>query len=136
MMNQEQIQGKFKQLKGKAKQQWSRLTDEDFQEGSVDRLVGRITELYGITKAEAQKAMDDLMGNLEGGITGKVHKISDDLSGYVEQGQKKLEDVAHNIKEQSQEWYESIDKCMKEKPIASLAVALGVGALLGLLLSR
>ncbi len=55
-MNWDQIEGKWKQLKGSAKQQWGKLTDDDleFISGSKDKLVGRLQERYGIKKEDAQ----------------------------------------------------------------------------------
>jgi uncharacterized protein YjbJ (UPF0337 family) len=55
-MNWDQIEGKWKQLKGSAKQQWGKLTDDDldFISGSKDKLVGRLQERYGIQKEDAQ----------------------------------------------------------------------------------
>lgn len=144
MMNQEQIKGKIQQVKGIAQQEWSKLKDEDFQEGSMERLAGRITELYGITKAEAQKKLDELMDTLGDAVDGSsgnkvadsMHKMGDKISEYAEQGHKKLEEAADGIKHQSQEWYDYMDKCVKEKPLATLAIALGVGALIGSIISR
>jgi uncharacterized protein YjbJ (UPF0337 family) len=59
-MNWDQIEGKWKQLKGSAKQQWAKLTDDDLKliSGKKDELVGRIQERYGITKEEAQRQAD------------------------------------------------------------------------------
>jgi uncharacterized protein YjbJ (UPF0337 family) len=59
-MNWDQIEGKWKQLKGSAKQQWGKLTDDDLTRisGKKDELVGRIQERYGITKEEAQRQAD------------------------------------------------------------------------------
>jgi uncharacterized protein YjbJ (UPF0337 family) len=59
-MNWDQIEGKWKQLSGSARNQWGRLTDDDFQAltGQKDQLVGRIQERYGIAKAEVEKQVD------------------------------------------------------------------------------
>jgi uncharacterized protein YjbJ (UPF0337 family) len=60
-MNWDQIEGKWKQFKGSAKQQWAKLTDDDLQyiSGNRDRFVGRLQERYGIAKEEAQKQCDN-----------------------------------------------------------------------------
>ncbi len=60
-MNWDEIQGAWKQYKGKAKEQWGKLTDDDWDvvEGKKDQLVGRIQERYGMAKAEAQKQADE-----------------------------------------------------------------------------
>jgi uncharacterized protein YjbJ (UPF0337 family) len=60
-MNWDQIQGKWTQMKGSIKQKWGKLTDNDLDviAGSKDKLVGRIQELYGIKKDEAQRQCDE-----------------------------------------------------------------------------
>jgi uncharacterized protein YjbJ (UPF0337 family) len=59
-MNWDQVEGKWKQLKGGAKQQWAKLTDDDliFINGKKDELVGKIQERYGISREEAQRQAD------------------------------------------------------------------------------
>ena len=60
-MNWDRVEGNWKQLKGKAREQWGKLTDSDFDQiaGKKDQLVGRIQERYGITKEEAQQQADE-----------------------------------------------------------------------------
>jgi uncharacterized protein YjbJ (UPF0337 family) len=60
-MNWDQIQGKWTQVKGSAKQQWGKLTDNDLDviAGSKDKLVGKIQERYGIKKEEALRQFDN-----------------------------------------------------------------------------
>jgi len=60
-MNWDQIKGKWMQFKGKAKEQWGDLTDDDLDriEGNRDQLAGRIQERYGIAKEEAERRVDD-----------------------------------------------------------------------------
>ncbi len=51
-MNEDEAQGKWKQLQGRAKRAWGELTDDDFlkAEGSTDKLHGIVQEKFGITK--------------------------------------------------------------------------------------
>ena len=60
-MNWDQIEGMWKQLTGSAREQWGKLTEDDWQTiaGKKDQLVGRIQERYGIAKAEAEKQADE-----------------------------------------------------------------------------
>ncbi len=55
-MNWDQIEGKWKQMKGSVKQQWGKLTDDDLDviAGNKDQLVGKIQERYGISKEKAE----------------------------------------------------------------------------------
>lgn len=61
MMNKDEISGNWKQLKGKAKEQWGKLTDDDMTviEGKRDQLVGKIQERYGYAKDQAEKEVSD-----------------------------------------------------------------------------
>lgn len=60
-MNSDQLQGKWKQVKGTVKERWGKLTDDDVDviNGQSDQLVGKIQEKYGIAKEEAQRQVDD-----------------------------------------------------------------------------
>lgn len=55
-MNRDRIQGNWKQLTGKVKEQWGKLTDDqiDVIAGMRDQLAGKLQESYGITKDEAE----------------------------------------------------------------------------------
>ncbi|WP_188967129.1 CsbD family protein [Neoroseomonas lacus] len=56
-MNSDMIAGNWKQLTGKVKEQWGKLTDDDLTviEGKRDQLVGRVQERYGIAKDKAEE---------------------------------------------------------------------------------
>lgn len=56
-MNWDRIQGDWKQLTGRAKEQWGQLTDDDLSvvAGRRDQLAGKIQERYGVAKEEAEK---------------------------------------------------------------------------------
>ena len=60
-MNSDQVEGKWKQLKGTVKEKWGDLTDDDLKiiGGKKDVLAGKIQERYGITREEAQKQADE-----------------------------------------------------------------------------
>jgi len=60
-MNWDKIEGNWKQMSGKAREKWGKLTDSDFETaaGKKDQLVGRIQERYGIAKDEANRQADD-----------------------------------------------------------------------------
>ena len=58
-MNWDRIEGNWKQLKGSAKAQWGKLTDDhlDVLTGQHTQMAGRLQELYGISKDEAEKQL-------------------------------------------------------------------------------
>lgn len=60
-MNWDQVEGNWKQFKGKAREKWGQLTDDDFDRiaGQRDQLIGRIQERYGVAKSQAEKEVKD-----------------------------------------------------------------------------
>ena len=56
-MNPDRIRGQWKQVKGRLKEQWGRLTDDDLDviAGKRDQLLGRIQERHAVAKDEAEK---------------------------------------------------------------------------------
>ena len=60
-MNWDHIEGNWKQFKGKAREKWGQLTDDDFDRiaGQRDQLIGRIQERYGVAKDKAETEVKD-----------------------------------------------------------------------------
>jgi uncharacterized protein YjbJ (UPF0337 family) len=64
-MNWDMIEGDWKQFKGQVKEKWGKLTDDNLDTiaGKRDQLAGKIQEMYGITKDQAEsqvKAFEEL----------------------------------------------------------------------------
>lgn len=61
-MNDDIIEGNWKQLKGKVREQWGKLTDDDVDEiaGRRDHFIGKVQEKYGTTKEDAIKEWEKL----------------------------------------------------------------------------
>lgn len=56
-MNWDRIEGNWKQFRGKAQEQWGKLTNDELDriEGNRDQLIGRIQERYGVARNEAER---------------------------------------------------------------------------------
>ena len=61
------MKGEFKQLRGKLRAKWGKLTDNDveFIAGKKDILIGKIQERYGHSKDEAEKQVDAFYDELD-----------------------------------------------------------------------
>jgi len=66
-MNRDTLKGQWKQVKGRAKETWGKLTDDDLLrvEGNAERLAGIVQERYGITKDEAGKQIDQFLSGID-----------------------------------------------------------------------
>ena len=60
-MNWDQIEGSWKQMTGKIRQKWAKLTDDDLTNiaGKKDQLIGKLQERYGLQKDAADKEVSD-----------------------------------------------------------------------------
>jgi uncharacterized protein YjbJ (UPF0337 family) len=60
IVNQDTLKGQWTQLKGRVREQWGKLTDDDLDQiqGRSEQLIGRIQERYGIARDEAQRQLD------------------------------------------------------------------------------
>lgn len=60
-MNQDRIQGRWKQLKGKVREQWGRLTEDDLDviAGRRDQLLGRIQQRHGMAREDAVREVGE-----------------------------------------------------------------------------
>jgi uncharacterized protein YjbJ (UPF0337 family) len=56
-MNWDRVEGNWKQLRGKVREQWGKLTNDhiDAINGRRDMLAGKIQEAYGVGKDEAER---------------------------------------------------------------------------------
>ena len=60
-MNWDKVQGDWKQFKGKIKEQWGRLTDDELEKihGHREQLSGAIQKRYGVAKDEAERQLKE-----------------------------------------------------------------------------
>lgn len=66
-MNDDILQGKWKQLRGRLKESWGVLTDDELDqiEGRRDRLSGKLQERYGYSKMEAEEEINRFLKDIE-----------------------------------------------------------------------
>jgi uncharacterized protein YjbJ (UPF0337 family) len=59
-MNKDVFEGKWKQIRGQAKDWWGKLTDDDLERagGKYDKLVGLLQEKYGYTREHAEEEIN------------------------------------------------------------------------------
>jgi uncharacterized protein YjbJ (UPF0337 family) len=62
-MNEDILRGQWSQLKGRVRQEWGRFTNDDVARIDGDRevLLGRLQELYGRTREEAEEELEQFL---------------------------------------------------------------------------
>lgn len=66
LMNKNTLHGDWNIIKGKIKQQWGKLTDNEIDEvsGNMDELVGKVEKSYGLSKERAKEQYDEFRRTL------------------------------------------------------------------------
>jgi uncharacterized protein YjbJ (UPF0337 family) len=61
-----EVKGKWNQIKGRMRQQFGKLTDDDFERaaGHRDELIGKVQQRYGIAKEDAERRLDRFVQDL------------------------------------------------------------------------
>jgi len=65
--NEDVLAGKWKQARGKVKQWWAKLTDNDLDRigGRMEELIGVVQERYGYTRDQAEKEVAEFLGQFQ-----------------------------------------------------------------------
>ena len=65
-VNESKVQGQWKQLAGKVKAKWGKLTDDDLTiaDGNSEYLEGKLQERYGIARDEAKRQVKEFSSRL------------------------------------------------------------------------
>lgn len=66
-MNWQQVEGNWMQIKGRVKQRWGKLTNDDLDaiDGKREELLGRIQEREGVAREQAERQVDEFVRKLE-----------------------------------------------------------------------
>lgn len=94
-MNQDILQGKWKEIRGGLKKQWGKLTDDDIRriEGSLDQITGIIQQRYGYTKERAEHEISHFLKAYQDHMQDygkRVKTYGDHLQDYGEDVQSKV----------------------------------------------
>jgi uncharacterized protein YjbJ (UPF0337 family) len=59
-MNRDTLKGQWMQIKGRVREQWGKLTDDeiDQMQGNAEQLIGKVQERYGRTREQAEQEVN------------------------------------------------------------------------------
>lgn len=126
MMNQQEIQGNWNEIKGKLQRRWAQLTEDDLRafSGSVDELVGTIQRKTG----ESREAIEHYLSQLaEQGAD-----MAEQARQYAQQARERVGQASAMVSEQFRTGLSSAEGMVRERPGQSLAAAFGAGIIAGL----
>lgn len=143
MVNEQTLQGNWNEIKGKLRDKWGQLTNDDLQQaqGNTDQLIGLIQRKTG----EARGAVEKFLGDLTSGGGSSVSQAAETAREYAHQAMDAVQQRSKQAAEQFQQRYgaaadsmrhsyEEAETMIRERPAESAAVCFGVGMLVGVIL--
>jgi uncharacterized protein YjbJ (UPF0337 family) len=137
-MDWNRIEGDWKQIKGSVKERWGKLTDDDLTiiRGRRDQLEGKLQERYGYAKERARREIEDWYRSTEFNLADTIKTLRVEIQGLtstvahiankqIGRAQVKATEAAHDAEE-----------AIAQHPFTAIAIALGLGFLLGVLTRR
>jgi len=139
-INAQELQGQWNSLRGRVKEKWGQLTDDDLQihGGNIDQLVGRIQQKTG----EGREAIERYLGELTSRGSSTVAQATEAVGQFAQQAGDRLRDQYGQfadqarsrygyIADEARDRYESAQDVVRHNPAQSVAAAFGVGLVVG-----
>ena len=141
-MNSQTLTGQWKQFRGKLKEQWGDLTDDelDHVEGNVDQLIGLIQQKTGEAREAIEHRLDRLCNECDEGFSAQrvadtareyADHASEVASAYVEGVAGSVQHSTEQVGESMRHGYQQTEDLVRRRPVESLAVTFGAGLIAG-----
>lgn len=130
MLTQSHIEGGWTELKGKVKQVWGELNDDELREfeGDLEQLVGYIQRSTG----EAQEEVELRLAELDARFRPMLEQFSQTARDYYNQTIESTTEAAERFRQQVAERQAQAEAVVRRRPFESVAIALGAGLVTGL----
>ncbi len=139
MVTREELIGHWNEVKGRLREQWGELTEDDLQRarGSADQLVGVVQQRTGATKAEVEAFIDRVFeGSTREQLKERVDHYAEAAQRFAGDAATYVNDGVRRAGQQSGYYAHQLTETIKARPKESLAIAFGVGIAAGALLFR
>lgn len=129
MINQQVLEGSWNELKGKIREKWGQLTQDDLQQfdGNIDQLIGKIQRKTGESREKISKFLEGLTEEGSSAIAAAGEKVR----SYARQTSEALGRTYEDVSDRVRQGYSSAGEMVQQHPARSVGMAFGAGLLLG-----
>ena len=130
MVNAQEIEGQWNQIRGDVKERWGRLTEDELtiRDGNVDQLVGRIQRKTG----ETREAIENYLTELTSRASSTLSRAAASVGGYAENAVAAVREGYEDVADTARAGYGQARDLVRHRPGQSIAVAFAAGAAVGL----
>jgi uncharacterized protein YjbJ (UPF0337 family)/ElaB/YqjD/DUF883 family membrane-anchored ribosome-binding protein len=128
MINAQELQGQWNEVRGKIKEKWGQLTNDDltFAGGNVDQLVGRIQQRTGEARETIEGFINDLMPD-----ESTVRRVAGTAAGYVSDAGETVRQGYEQVSRRATDAYDQAAHMVERHPTQSVLAVFGMGVLAG-----
>jgi len=132
VVNQQVLQGNWNEIRGKLREKWGELTNDDVQSfnGNVDQLIGAIQRKTG----ESRESIENYLGSISDEFASTLEKTRAAVQDYASQTRQVAQQQYEQATEAMRGGYRSAERMVQSRPAESLATAFGVGLVAGLII--
>ncbi len=141
MIEENVLDGKWTELKGRLREKWGQLTDDELDQarGSFEQLIGAIKRRTGEADADIRAFVEDAAEDMVEDSAGTdyrdtVQQAADTAAAYAAGMKASAEECRQAVADQAREGFERTEKLVKKRPLESLATSFGAGLLAGLVI--
>lgn len=133
MVTSEKLQGHWDQVKGRIRERWGDINDDELQQikGDSERLVGVLKEKTGETRQEIEAFIEDAVQNAES----YLGQAAETGRQYADSAAKAVQEGYQQVEQQVEAGYHEAEKFLKKRPVESVAAAFGAGMITGVVLT-
>ena len=132
-MDRDRLEGNWKQMRGKVKERWGELTDDDLTaiNGRRDQLEGKIQERYGYAKNKAQREIEDWYRSTEPHLADDIETIRTEIQNLTSTVGRIANKQIGRAQVSAAEAAHEAEAAITRNPLTAVAIAAGLGFLLG-----
>ena len=133
MTNQEILEGNWNVIKGKIRQRWGQLTDDDLPQirGDAEQMIGAIQRKTG----EAREAIEGYLQEVSGSASSAVGTAAETACDYAQHVSETVQHTAKQAADQVRAGYDEAERFVRDRPGESLLVCFGVGLITGVVVA-
>ena len=128
MVNQQTLQGNWNEIRGRLRERWGQITEDDLREfnGDVDQLVGLIQRKTG----ESREQVEAQLASISERTSRAAAWAGESMDEYSRQAAEMYNQMAGNL----QAGYADAEELVRRHPAESVAVAFGAGLVAGVII--
>jgi uncharacterized protein YjbJ (UPF0337 family) len=132
------VEGNWKQMRGRVKERWGKLTDDDLTAiaGRRDQLEGMIQERYGYAREKARREIEDWYRSMESNLSEQIESLRAGIQSLASTVDRIAKGPMPHARARAIGAINEAEEAVKRNPLSALGIALGLGFLIGVFTRR